>query len=122
MNFYLILFVVGISIGVVGQLFLKKGMTQIGEINVFSGGLFKNVWKMFTNKTVITGVFLFGCSSLLWLIVLSGLELSYIYPMVSLSYVLVAFGSKFVFKEKVPTMRWVSIMIIIFGVILVSSS
>lgn len=111
--------------GIAGQLFLKKGMMYIGEVNLFSEGLFKfikTVWVMFTNKIILTGVFLFALSSLVWLIVLSGLDLSYVYPMISLSYVFTAIGCKIFFKEHVNRMRWLSIAVIIFGVILVSSS
>ena len=125
MNFYLVLFFIGLSLGIIGQLLLKKGMIHIGEVNLFSGGLskfVKTVWMMFTNKIILLGVFLFACSSLFWLIVLSGLDLSYVYPMISLSYVLTAIGSKIFFQEHVNRMRWLSIAVIIFGVILVSSS
>lgn len=125
MNFYLILFCISLSIGVTGQLLLRKGMLHVGEINLISEGVaqfFKNMFKTFTNKTILIGVFLFGFSSLLWLVILSGLELSYIYPMVSTSYVLIALSSKIFFKESVTKMRWLSIAVIIMGVILVSSS
>ena len=125
MNIYFGLFFVSLTLGLIGQLILKKGMRSIGEINLFSDGLLrfiKLIWKLFTNKTILTGVFIFSCSSLIWLIVLSGLELSYIYPMVSINYALIAFISKIFFKEKVTKMRWLSIAIIIFGVVLVSLS
>ncbi len=125
MNFYFILFFIGLLVGLTGQLLLKKGMTSIGEVTLFSKGLnnfFKTVGQMFTNKSVLAGVFLFSCSTLLWLVILSGLELSYIYPMVSLNYVLTAIGSKMFFKEKITKMRWLSIAVIIAGVVLVSSS
>lgn len=125
MNIYLILFGFGLLIGLAGQLLLKKGMTHIGEVTLFSKGLpnfFKTMWTMFTNKTILTGVFFFAGSTLLWVVILSGLELSYIYPMVSLNYVLAALSSKVFFKEQVTNMRWLSIAVIMIGVILVSSS
>lgn len=125
MNFYFVLFFISLLIGLAGQLLLKKGMTHIGEVTLFSNGIkhfFKTVWTMFTSKTVLAGVLLFGCSTLLWLVILSGLELSYIYPMVSLNYVLTALASRMIFKEKITKMRWLSIAVIIVGVIFVSSS
>jgi len=125
MNFYFILFFVSLLIGLTGQLFLKKGMTRIGEVTLFSKGL-KNllttVWQMFTNKFVLTGVLFFSCSSLLWMVILYRLELSFIYPMVSLNYVLTALSSKIFFKEKISKTRWLSITVIIIGVALVSLS
>lgn len=125
MNFYLILFAISLLIGLTGQLTLKKGMINIGEISLFSKGLltfFKTTWTMFTNKIILIGVFFFSCSILLWLVILSGLELSYIYPMVSLNYVLAAISSKILFKEKITKTRWLSIAVIILGVSIVSLS
>lgn len=125
MNIYFILFFVSLMIGLAGQLLLKKGMNNVGEVTLFSKGarnLFRTLLKMFTNKAVLCGVMLFACSTLLWLVIISGLELSYIYPMVSLNYVLAAIGSKMAFKEEISKMRWLSIGVIIMGVILVSSS
>lgn len=125
MNFYFILFFIGLLVGLTGQLLLKRGMTRIGEVTLFSKGLknlFRTVWQMFTNKFVIAGVFLFSCSTLLWMVILSGLELSYIYPMVSLNYVFTALASRMIFKEKITKARWLSIAVIILGVALVSLS
>lgn len=125
MNIYITLFCVGMVLGLMGQLLLKKGMIHIGEVTLFSKGirnLSKTVWNMMTNKTVLAGIFFFAVSSLLWLVILSGLELSYIYPLVSINYVLVALSSRVLFKEKVTKARWLSIAVIIVGVILVSSS
>lgn len=125
MNLYVLLFFVSLFIGLTGQLMLKKGMTHIGEVTLFSKGLknlFMTVWQMFTNKFVITGVLIFCCSTLLWMVILSGLELSYIYPMVSLNYVLTALASRIIFKENITKARWTSIAVIILGVVLVSFS
>ena len=64
------------------------------------------------------GVFLYGVSALFWLVTLSRVELSFAYPIVSVSYILVAFGSKICFKERISAMRWMSIVIICAGVFL----
>lgn len=125
MNIYLILFLICLFAGLIGQMLLKKGMRSVGEIHLFANGFqgfVKSVWSMFTHKVIILGVILFAANTLLWLIILSGLELSYIYPMVSINYVLIALTSRIFFKEKVDKMRWLSIFIIICGVVLVSLS
>lgn len=125
MNIYLTLFFINLAIGLVAQMSLKKGINSVGEIHLFADGVqgfVKSIWSIFTHKVILFGVFLFAASSLLWLVVLSGLDLSYIYPMVSLNYVFIAFASRLVFKEKVTRMRWLSIFVIICGVALVSLS
>ncbi|MBC2425350.1 SMR family transporter, partial [Clostridium beijerinckii] len=64
----------------------------------------------------------YGLSFLLWIKVLSKVELSYAYPMVSLGYVLVMLFSYFIFKENITPLRILGIAFIILGVILVARS
>jgi undecaprenyl phosphate-alpha-L-ara4N flippase subunit ArnE len=77
---------------------------------------------MFMNPYVFFGFASFGLSSIFWLVVLSRMELSLVYPMVSVAYVLVALASFLLFKENVTLVRWAGIMTIIMGVALISRS
>jgi drug/metabolite transporter (DMT)-like permease len=61
-------------------------------------------------------------SAVFWLVVLSRLELSLVYPMVSVAYILVALFSWFFFKENVNLVRWLGILVIVMGVFLISRS
>lgn len=118
---YLIL-LSSIALAAIGQLALKHGMNKVGHVKIKLKTLLKTVIKMYTNISVILGTIAFGFSTILWLIVLSKLELSYAYPLVSINYVIVAFASSIFFKEKVSFKRWLSIIIICIGVVLVSTS
>ena len=105
----------------VAHLSLKKGM--IGKASYFKqGNVIKGLIKIIKNKYMILGISLFGLVNLLWLVVVSRVELSYAYPLFSLNFVLVAIFSKILFKEHVSKLRWLSIAIIIIGVILITSS
>jgi multidrug transporter EmrE-like cation transporter len=119
MTNYLIL---GISIllAVAGQLLMKKGMVEFGAFPLTQ--LFQHLIPMFLNPFVFFGFSCFGISSIFWLVVLSRLPLSLVYPMVSIAYVLTAFASMILFKEHVSALRWMGIATIIVGVILVSRS
>lgn len=114
--------ILGISIllAVTGQLLMKKGMMIFGTFPA-SQLLFKII-PMFLNPWVFFGFFCFGLSSIFWLVVLSRLELSLVYPMVSVAYVLVAVASWVFFKENLSFIRWLGIGVIIFGVYLISRS
>lgn len=114
--------ILGISIllAVTGQLLMKKGMMLFGTFPA-SQMLYKIV-PMFLNPYVFFGFACFGLSSLFWLIVLSRLQLSFVYPMVSVAYVLVALFSMLFFKESVSLVRWGGIAVIIMGVYLISRS
>lgn len=115
---YLIL--ICVFMGVVGQLLLKKGVTQIGQISL-SGSPLK-FFKVFTNPFVVLGFLGYGLSSFLWLVVISRVPLSYAYPMISISYVLVVLLSSILYKENVNLMRWGGVVLISLGVILISQS
>lgn len=119
MTNYLILFL-SVSLAIIGQLLMKQGMNQFGTFPV-SQLLFKII-PMFTNPWVFAGLASFGLSAVFWLVVLSRLNLSLAYPMVSLAYVVVAFASIIFFKEPVGFIRWMGILVIVFGVFLISRS
>jgi len=116
---YLIL---GISIllAVTGQLLMKKGMMLFGTFSVTQ--LIHKLIPMFMNPYVFFGFAAFGLSSIFWLVVLSRMELSLVYPMVSVAYVLVAIFSWIFFKENLTAIRVAGILVIILGVILISRS
>lgn len=122
MMFYTALLFGGILIGVVAQLSLKEGMNRAKIEHFRQHSLFVLVKKVFWNRFVLVGCFCYAASLLLWLVILSKLELSYVYPMISSGYFFVALGSYFIFKEKISWQRWLAIGIIILGVVLVGLS
>ncbi|MBU0630000.1 MAG: EamA family transporter [Candidatus Margulisbacteria bacterium] len=119
MGNYLIL-IVSVLLAVTGQLMMKKGMVVFGAFP-FSQILVKLI-PIFMNPWVFFGFVCFGLSSIFWLVVLSRLPLSLVYPMVSVAYVLVALASMLFFREPVSLVRWIGISVIILGVILISRS
>ncbi|MEW6608739.1 MAG: multidrug resistance protein [bacterium] len=102
-----------ICVGVGGQLLLKTGVSQ-AEIG--------NYFQMLTHPAVIIGGFLYIGSSFLWLLLLQRAHLSYLYPLISVSYVLVVIASCLLFQEIVSPIRWIGVGVICVGVTLVSQS
>ena len=119
MTNYLLL-TISVLLAVTGQLLMKRGMLLFGTFPVSQ--LLYKVIPIFLNPWVFFGFLCFGLSSLFWLVVLSRLDLSLVYPMVSVAYVLVAVFSWLFFKESIPLIRWVGIGVIILGVSLISRS
>jgi len=115
-----LLMATSILLAVSGQLMMKKGMMQFGSFPVRE--MISNLIPMFLNPWVFFGFVSFGFSSIFWLVVLSRLPLSQVYPMVSVAYVLTAFASIAFFGEVVSPIRWGGIVLIIMGVILISRS
>ena len=112
MQFYGLL-LIGILIGVVGQLLLKSGMARQPGFRLC------DLATLTHNVPVICGFCCYGLSTVLYLTVLARLELSLAYPTVSLGYVLVIIMSRVVFKEPVGPTRWLAAGIICCGVVLV---
>lgn len=111
---------ISVLLAVVGQLLMKKGMMNFGAFPL--NQLLVKLFPIFFNPYVFIGLCFFGLSSIFWLVVLSRLPLSLVYPMVSVAYVLVAFASILFFKEQVGLVRWLGIIVIVFGVVLISRS
>jgi drug/metabolite transporter (DMT)-like permease len=101
--------------GISGQLLLKRGMNQTPpDRSIFV--------YMATSPWVLGGLVVYGLGVLNWLMALARLELSYVYPFASLSYVGIILGSYFLFKEHISRLRFLGIIIIIVGVLITSQS
>ncbi len=111
---------ISISLAIVGQLLMKQGMMIFGKFPVTQ--LLAKIIPMVFQPYVFLGITCFAVSSIFWLVVLSRIDLSMAYPMVSVAYVVVAIFSYYIFKENVSLIRWLGIITICFGVFLISRS
>jgi drug/metabolite transporter (DMT)-like permease len=112
---------IAVTIGVVGQIFIKMGVNLVGDID-FSGGFISAYLKIFLTPWVITGSLIYFSSTFFWLYALSKVDLSFAYPFLALSYVLIILSSRFFLGESIPLIRWIGVLVICFGVFLVSKS
>lgn len=120
---HLALIILSIFLAVCGQVSLKIGMNKVGEISkVHFSQPFQTLYKMFSNPNVFLGLVLYVFAAIIWLVVLSKVDLSFAYPMMGLSYVLILFISKIFLKENVMPLRWFGAILICTGVVLISRS
>lgn len=110
-----------VTAAAIGQMILKIGMTQVGELK-FSDGLVNIFSRTFTNLYVLGGLAFFGVNALLWLVVLSREKLSFAYPMVAFAYIVTILLSKFVLHEDIPLLRWAGLSVIIVGILMIAKS
>lgn len=113
----IMLLLVSVSLGAAGQLCLKYGVSLLGE-GASMVALIKGIFTPY----VFTGFALYGLSSIIYLNVLSKLDLSYAYPFVALSFVLVTVLSWYFFHENLPTLRIIGLVLIMAGVFTVAAS
>lgn len=118
MTIALAILVVAISLGAIGQIALKTGINALGH----KPAPLLVLRSIFTQWQVTVGFLCYGVSSLIYLIALSRLPVSYAYPMVALSYVIVTFLSWRLLHETVPLARALGLAVICAGVIIVALS
>jgi drug/metabolite transporter (DMT)-like permease len=115
MNVILVI-LIGIICASLGQVFWKLGMNAVGTIDNFS---ISAIISIFLNPLVLLGLSLYGLSAIFWLIALSQKDLSYVYPFIALTFIIVLLFSKFLLHENVGVYRIVGTLIIIAGLIVV---
>jgi len=96
------------------------GMLRIGRFSLNISTIVQQYTRIFLNLFVIAGVIGFFLSMVVWLYVLSRLELSTAYPFVALNYVLILFVSHFLLKETITPVKIMGVAVIVLGVFLIS--
>lgn len=119
----LLILLIGLFFESVGVVFLKKGITEMGAINGFSLTEIVRVVKSgITNKHILLGVLFealfFGCL----LILMSRGDVSFVWPLTALSFVFTTFAAVWFLGEKVTSVRWLGVILILVGAGLVSYS
>ena len=121
--FALVLVLICVLAGAAGQIFWKEGMSGMGKINGMGDLLqVKTVWDIFTNKYIILGIILYAISVFLWLGAMSTLDVSFMYPLLSLGYVITAIFAFAFIGENVTLLRWAGIVVIIAGCFMITKS
>ena len=114
---------VGLSLESFGNVFLRKGMKEIGEVTSFSiSNLFSVFLKGITNLSVITGVALDALFFVSLLIALSLAEVSVVLPLTSLGYITTALVAKAILHEEITALRWAGIILIVIGCIFIGKT
>ena len=119
---YLPLIIFGVMLNAAAQLALKQGMRQIGY---FDFGL-RNCGRIFfavaASPYILAGLGCYIVSVVVWLLVLSRVEVSYAYPLLSIGYIVTAFAGRLFFHEAIGVTRWAGIIVICVGVWLITRS
>ncbi len=104
-----------------GDVFLTKGMKQVGEISgIHPKALLAVAARVVGNKSFLLGIFFIAITFVSFLAVLSWADLSLVFPAKSLVYVLSTLGAKFLLEETVTAQRWAGIALVCLGVALTS--
>ncbi|MCC5598025.1 EamA family transporter [Nostoc favosum] len=105
---YIILFI-SILFSISGQLLMKHTMSHTNE------GLFN--WVFIQQLVLAISVYCLGVVN--WILALRSVKLSIAYPLTSLNYVGILFGSYYFFNEEITLTRIAGVITIFLGVLLV---
>jgi drug/metabolite transporter (DMT)-like permease len=118
---YLLVFI-SVAAMTTAQLLLKKGLLSVGEFPMHLNDVIPFFIKAYMNTYIISAVVLTIVTALVWILAVSKAQLSFLYPFMALSYVLVAIFSWLLFKEDIGLLRWLGIIVICAGVFMVARS
>ena len=109
----LLYIIVAVCISSLGQILLRRGMSGSGfELSVLDTTTILNLIR---NFYVMSGLLVYGLSFILWLYVLSHVQVSYAYPFVRLSYPIVMILSNVFLKEPLGKGLWIGVFFILIG-------
>jgi len=110
----IMIILISVIFAAIGQVAWKFGMNQIGTLSLSS------LVSALLNPFVLLGFVMYGLSTIFWLIALSKKDLSFVYPFISLTYVLVLLLSSMLLKESIGLNKLVGTVAIIIGLLIIS--
>jgi multidrug transporter EmrE-like cation transporter len=115
------LILASVSFNAFAQIVLRKAMLNLGAVPSIGEPL-ALLWAFLPNVYLWAGVACYVLSLGLWLAVLSSVQVSVAYPMLSIGYVIAAVLGYFFLGETVSLVRFGGIVLICVGVALISST
>ncbi|HEY9908491.1 MAG TPA: hypothetical protein V6D18_12905 [Thermosynechococcaceae cyanobacterium] len=111
------LLLISVLTAVGGQFFLKLGALKLGKVN--AGNALTHVFNILLTPELVVGLFFYGLSAVLYILLLTRINLSIMGPAVSIGYIFSVLLGYFFFKEAIPISRIAGLGLIACGVVLV---
>jgi uncharacterized membrane protein len=105
-----------------GDLMLKRGMSQNGAVVLTAAGLAHAFRLTVTNGTIWIGIFFLSGFMVSYMTVLSWADYSYVMPAGAFGYALLTLLAVVFLHESVSPRRWVGVVLICIGVLLVGQT
>jgi len=119
----IIILLIGLILEAIGVVFLSKGLKQIGEVSQISvSEISRLVVRGATNRNVLSGIFFEAAFFGTLLYLMSRGDVSFVWPLTSLGFVLTTLAAKFILHEHVSGLRWSGVFLIVAGAALITYS
>ena len=107
----------------IGVVLLSKGLKQIGEVQSYTAvEIGRLIGRGATNPWILLGTALETAFFVMLLVLLKRNDVSLIWPLTSLGFVLTALTARFINHETVSPLRWAGVVLIVIGAGLVAWS
>lgn len=123
----LIVLLIAFAFEAFGVIALKKGINEIGAqytARKAATPVLKNVLKLvgnwFTNKDVLFGLLLETIFFVLLQYLLGQRDVSFVWPLTAVSFVMTTLAAHFILHERVNGLRWSGVALIVLGAALIS--
>ena len=118
-----VILLVGLVLEAVGVVLLSHGLHEIGEVQRLSAGeVARLIGRGATNQPLLLGVAFEAAFFGILLYLLSQKDVSLIWPLTSLGFVITAVAARFIRHEDVTPLRWGGVALIVLGAGLVAWS
>ena len=109
--------------GTAGQILFKKGTGQLGyqSFKQFSA-YFAFTKKILGIPVIWLGLLLMGSGLFFWLVALAASDLSIVFPLGSMQYVLILIASRLFLKEKIDQKKLIGTLLVMLGIIAIARS
>ena len=107
----------------IGVVFLSGGLNQIGEPKTINAAEIASlITRGTTNKNILIGVFFEAIFFGFLLYLLSQKDVSIVWPLTALGFVITSLAAKIFLKEQISSVRWAGICLIVLGASLITWS
>lgn len=114
-----LILLLAIAMTTAGEMLTKAGLNRLHEPFSFRWDI---LWRTFSNWMVLVGFALIFGAAVLWLVVISRVNLSLAYPILALGYVITVVASWLFLSEPLTWQKVAGAIVICLGVALVSWS
>ena len=112
----LVILIAGLVCEAIGVVFLSKGLKQIGEVKQITA---TEIWRVVqagvANPNLLLGVALEAAFFVALLVLLSRSDVSFIWPLTAMGFVLTTLTAKYLLHEEIPPLRWFGVLLIMLG-------
>jgi drug/metabolite transporter (DMT)-like permease len=112
----------GLVLEAVGVVFLSQGLHEIGARGFCWSEIGRGIARGAANRNILLGVLFEACFFAVLLYLLAQRDVSLIWPLTALGFVITALAARMVRHEEISTLRWTGVVIIVIGAALVAWS